>query len=243
MNAQNEKAAQAAGASAGAGPATESAPRVSKIRVSKIVEKALEELARWEEERPRKDRDEKLFYCPICSYALTTTYYRLKKYGRPRCPTCDVEMIDFDESKFRELRRRLAEEARKILHRAVEALLDVVAVYGTVGEPEVKVESQYGWITVVVRPDHTPSEFRYNASLRRMEAFYYYYDMEGHEKSLKELAVAARRLGLGLHVVIYPGHARMRIPFPYSYDAFNGFIVDMNSDELWGYMMASSYWL
>jgi len=233
MNAQNQKAASTAAGARG-GPATESPA------VSKIAEKALAGLARWEEEKPRKDRDEKLFYCPVCSYTATVTYYMLKKYGKPKCPACDVETAEFDEVKFRELRRRLAEEARKILPRAVEALMEVAKVHGVVGgEPEVRVESH----AVVVRPDHTLNEFRYEASLRRIEAFYYYYDTERHEKSLKELAAAARRLGLGLHVVICPGHARMPIPFPYSYDVFNGFVINMNSDELRGYMMATSYWL
>jgi hypothetical protein len=231
MNAQNEKAAQAAGA-AGAGPATESAPRVSRI-----VEKALEELARWEEERPRKDRDEKLLYCPVCSYAVAETYYRLKKYGRPKCPTCDVEMIDFDESKFRELRRRLAEEARKILPDVVKALIEVAKAHGVVGEPEVRAEGP----VVAVRPDRTPNEFRYNASLKRLEAFYYYYDTVEHERSLRMLAEAAWRLNLGMRVAICKDHAKLHIPFPY-YHMFGELIIDLNKDELWGYMMAS-HWL
>jgi predicted RNA-binding Zn-ribbon protein involved in translation (DUF1610 family) len=132
-----------------------------------IVEKALAELARGEEEKLHKERDEKLFYCPVCSYAVAETYYKLKKYGRPRCPTCGVEMIDFDESKFRELRRRLAEEARKILPDAVKALTEVAKAHGAVGEPEVKAEGP----VIAVKPDRTPNEFRYDASKRRLEAF------------------------------------------------------------------------
>jgi hypothetical protein len=232
MNAKSGEAAQAAGASAGA--------RQRNPAVSKIVEKALAELAGWEEEKPRKERDEKLFYCPMCSYTLAMTYYRLKKYGKPKCPTCGVEMIDFDESKFRELRRRLAEEARKILPDATKALLDVAAIHGSIrgsgGEPEVVVEGAM----VIVRPDHTPNEFRYNASKRRLEAFYYYYDTERHEKSLKELATAAWRLGLGIHVTICPDHAKMPIPFPHHRDAISGITIDLNRDELWGYMTAMS---
>jgi transposase-like protein len=205
-----------------------------------IVEKALAELTRWENEKPRRDKDEKLFYCPVCTYKSTKTYYMLKKEGRPKCPVCGVEMADFDETKFRELRRRLAEEARKILPHVVEALMEVAKEHGVVGDgPEVEVAGA----VAVVRPDHTPNEFRYDASKRRLEAFYYYYDMAGHERSLKELAAAARRLNLGLHVAIYPGHAKMPIPFPYTYNAFNGFVIEMNSDELRGYMMATSYWL
>ena len=233
MNAQNKKAASKAAGARGS-PATESPA------VSKIAEKALAELARWEEEKPRKDRDEKLFYCPVCSYTATVTYYMLKKYGKPKCPACDVEMAEFDEVKFRELRRRLAEEGRKILPRAVEALMEVAKVHGVVGgEPEVKVEGP----VVAVRPDHTPNEFRYNASKRRLEAFYYYYDMVEHERSLKALAAAARRLGLGLYAAIYPDHAKMPMPLPYSYDAFKGLVIEMDANELCEYMMATSYWL
>jgi hypothetical protein len=203
----------------------------------RIAEKALAELARWEEEKPEKDRDEKLFYCPVCSYAVAETYYRLKKYGRPKCPTCDVEMIDFDESKFRELRRRLAEEARKILPDVVKALIEVAKAHGVVGEPEVRAEGP----VVAVRPDRTPNEFRYNASLKRLEAFYYYFDMVGHERSLRMLAEAAWRLNLGMRAAICKDHAKLPIPFPY-YHMFSEFIIDLNKDKLWGYMMAS-HWL
>ncbi len=65
MDGRNENmAAQAAGGQAGTSPATESAPQSQHDRVSMIVEKALAELARWEEEKLHKERDEKLFYCP-----------------------------------------------------------------------------------------------------------------------------------------------------------------------------------
>ncbi len=194
-----------------------------------------ESLKKWREEKPRKDKGEKLFYCPSCSKALSLTYYRLKKFGRPKCLACDVEMEEYDDRQFAKLRQRLADEALTVVPRVVEALLEVAEVHGILDGAEAVVE--YGHV-LSVRPDRTPNEFRFDASTRRLEAFYYYYDTPKHVESLKALIKAAWRLGLGILVRIEPRHKKMPLPYnnlPSYYDIFNGHEIKMTAEELWGF--------
>lgn len=201
----------------------------------KITQIFSESLRKWKEETPRKERDEKLFYCPSCSYAMVETYYRLKRYGKPKCLTCEAEMVEFDAQRWRELRQRLADEALQIAPHAVETLLKVAEVYGILDGAEAVVE--YGYM-LRIKPDYSPTNFRYNASTRRLEAYYYYYDLPQHVESFKELMRAAYKLGLGILVHICRDH--MRMPLPYvglrpHLDIFNGHEIKMTSEELRGF--------
>jgi len=199
-----------------------------KTSVQEITQVFSESLKKWREEEPRKDKGEKLFYCPICSHTMTETYYIFKKYGRPKCPMCNIEMADFDRNRFRELRQKLADEALPIVPRVVEALLEVVAVHGFTDPLLVRIDGG----ELRIKPDLTPNEFRYNASAKRLEAFYYYYDAPQHVESLKALIKAALRLGLGILVRIYPDHKKMPLPYdnlPISYDVFNGYEIKINA--------------
>ncbi len=207
-----------------------------KTSAQEITQAFSESLRKWQEEKPRKDKGEKLFYCQTCSRTATETYYRLKKYGRPKCLACDgVEMEEFDGQQFAKLRKRLADEALKILPQVVESLLNIAAIHGIIDGAEAVVE--YGHV-LSVRPDRTPNELRYDASTRRLEAFFYYYYLPQHAESLRALIKTAWRLGLGILVHIYPGHMRMPLPYsrlPTSRDIFNGIEIRMSAEELWGF--------
>jgi hypothetical protein len=202
----------------------------------KITQIFSESLRKWKEEVPRKDKGEKLFYCPSCSLTMTETYYRLKRYGKPKCLTCGgIEMVEFDAQRWRELRQKLVDEALQIVPQVVEALLKVAEVHGILDGTEAVVE--YGHV-LRINPDHTPNNFRYDASTRRLEAYYYYYDLQQHAESFKELMKAAYRLGLGILVRIYPNHMRMPLPhigLPSRYDIFNGHEIKMTAEELRGF--------
>jgi len=213
--------------------------KINRADVSKsaqeITEVFSESLKKWREEEPRRaNKDEKLFYCPICSHIATETYYMVKKRGRPKCLTCGVEMADFDEKRFKELRQRMADETLPIVPRVVETLMEVVSIHGFTDPLVVEIDKG----ELRFKPDLTPNVFRYNASTRRLEAFYYYYDTQKHFESLKALIKAAWKLGLGVLVRIYPDHMRMPLPYrnlPASYDIFNGHEIKMTAEELWGF--------
>jgi hypothetical protein len=112
--------------------------------------------------------------------------------------------------------------------------LKVAEIHGILDGAEAVIDREM----LHIRPDYTPNEFRYDPSARRLEAFYYYYDLPQHVESLKELIKAAWRLGLGILVHIYPGHMRMLLPYdflPVRRDVFNGFEIKMSAEELWGF--------
>ena len=200
-----------------------------------ITQAFSEMLKMWREEEPRKDRGEKLFYCHVCSYVSAKTYYHLKRYGKPKCPTCGVEMAEFDAQRWKELRQRLADEALQATPRAVEALLKAAEVHGFLDGAEAVVE--YGHVLRIV-PDHTPNELRYDASTRRLEAFYYYYDLPQHVESLKALIKAAWQLGLGVLLRIYPNHKTMPLPYdnlPIGRDMYGHIEIKMTAEELRGF--------
>jgi hypothetical protein len=202
----------------------------------KITQIFSESLKKWKEEVPRKERDEKLFYCPSCSSAMTETYYRLKRYGKPRCLTCGgIEMVEFDAQRWKELRQKLADDALKIAPQVVEALLKVAEVYGILDGADAVVE--YGHI-LRISPDYTPTNFRYDASTRRLEAYFYYFDLPQHVESFKELVRQAYRLGLGILVHICRDHMRLPLPYdlPVTRDIFNGHEIKMTAEELRGFV-------
>jgi hypothetical protein len=183
---------------------------LDRSALEKITQVFSESLKKWREEEPRKERGEKLFYCPTCSRTAAETYYMVKKYGRPKCRTCGgIEMADFDKNRFRELRQRLADEALPIVPRVVEALLEVVKVHGFTDPLIIEIHDQMLYIS----PDITPNEFRYDASTKRLEAYYHYYDTPQHVESLKALIKAAWKLGLGILVRINTNN--MLKPLPY----------------------------
>jgi hypothetical protein len=205
-----------------------------KNAVPEITKVFSENLKNWQKEEPRKDKGEKLFYCSVCSKTASLTYYRLKKYGKPRCLTCETEMEEYDSQQFRKLRQRLADEALLKVPQVVEALLGVVSVHGFTDPLVVRIDGS----ELYIKPDLTPNNFRYNASTKRLEAFYYYYDTSQHMESLKTLIKAAWRLGLGILVYIDPNHKRMPLPYdnlPANYDIFNGHEIKMSAEELWGF--------
>jgi hypothetical protein len=217
---------------------TETRIKINRADVSKsaqeITEVFSESLKKWREEEPRRDKDEKLFYCPVCSETKPSNY-RLKKYGRPRCLRCDAEMAEFDRNHFRELRQRLTDEALSIAPHVVEALLKVVETHGFTDPLVVEIDKG----ELRFKPDLTPNVFRYNASTKRLEAFYYYYDTPQHVESLKALIKAAWKLGLGILVRIEPHHKKMPLPYdnlPAHYDIFNGHEIKMTAEELWGFV-------
>jgi hypothetical protein len=203
----------------------------------KITQVFFESLKKWGEEEPIKLKGDKLFYCPICSHTTTESYYMVKKYGRPKCLACGVEMVDFDKRRFRELRQRLADEALPIVPRVVEALLEVAEAHGFTDPLIVEIHDQ----VLYVDPDITPNEFRYDASTKRLEAYYYYYDAPNHVESLKALIKAAWRLGLGVLVRMEPHHMKMPLPYynlPISRPdrgIFYGYEIKMTSEELRGF--------
>jgi len=206
-----------------------------KTSVQEITKVFSESLQKWRDEEPRRDKGEKLFYCPVCSETRSLTNYRLKKYGRPKCFKCDgIEMKEYDAQRFRELRQRLADEALSIAPRVVEALLEVVTAHGFTDPLLVAIDGG----ELRLKPDLTPNEFRCNASTRRLEAFYYYYDTPQHTESLKVLIKKAWELGIGILVHIEPSHMRMPLPYnnlPASRDIFNGVEIKMTAEELWGF--------
>ena len=197
-------------------------------------------LRKWREEEPRKERGEKLFHCPVCSSTASETYYTLKKYGKPRCTKCGVEMEEYDGQQFKKLRQKLADETIKISPQVVKSLLEVAAIHGIIDGAEAVVDREL----LYIKPDYTPNEVRYDPSTRRLEAFYYYYDTPQHVESLKSLIKAAWRLGLGVLVRIEPSHMKMPLPYdeplpyddlPISRDLFNGIEIKMTAEELWGF--------
>jgi len=191
-------------------------------------------LRKWREEEPRKERGEKLFHCPVCSSTASETYYTLKKYGKPRCTKCGVEMEEYDGQQFKKLRQKLADETIKISPQVVKSLLEVAAIHGIIDGAEAVVDREL----LYIKPDYTPNEFRYDASTKRLEAYYYYYDLPQHVESLKALIKAAWRLGLGVLVHIEPSHMKMPLPYddlPISRDLFNGIEIKMTAEELWGF--------
>jgi transposase-like protein len=206
-----------------------------KTSVQEITKVFSESLQKWRDEEPQRDKGEKLFYCPVCSETRSLTNYRLKKYGRPKCFKCDgIEMKEYDAQRFRELRQRLADETLPKVPQVVETLLGVVSVHGFTDPLVVRIDGS----ELYIKPDLTPNNFRYNASTKRLEAFYYYYDAPQHMESLKALIKAAWRLGLGILVYIEPSHKRMPLPYdnlPANYDIFNGHEIKMSAEELWGF--------
>jgi len=142
---------------------------------------------------------------------------------------------ELDRNRFRELRQRLTDEALSIAPHVVEALLKVVETHGFTDPLVVEIDKG----ELRFKPDLTPNDFRYNASTKRLEAFYYYYDTPQHVESLKALIKAAWRLGLGILVRIEPHHKKMPIPYdnlPAYYDVFNGHEIKMTAEELWGFV-------
>jgi hypothetical protein len=203
----------------------------------KITQVFSESLKKWKEEEPIKLKGDKLFYCPTCGYTATESYYMVKKYGRPKCWACGgIEMLDFDKRRFRELRQRLADEALPIVPRVVEALLEVAEAHGFSDPLIVEIHDQ----VLYVDPDITPNEFRYDASTKRLEAYYYYYDAPNHVESLKVLIKAAWQLGLGVLVRMEPHHMKMPLPYynlPISRPRgiFYGYEIKMTAEELRGF--------
>jgi hypothetical protein len=179
-------------------------------------------------------RGDKLFYCPTCSRTAAETYYMVKKYGRPKCWACDgIEMVDFDKKRFRELRQRLADEALPIVPRVAEALLEVVKTHGFTDPLIIEIYDQMLYIF----PDITPNEFRYDASTKRFEAYYHYYDTPQHVESFKALIKAAWKLGLGILVHINTNNMLKPLPYdnlpavrPTKY--FGGIEIKMAAEEL-----------
>jgi transposase-like protein len=203
-----------------------------KASVQEITKVFSESLKRWWDEEPRRDKGDKLFYCPVCSRTASTTYYSLKRYGKPKCLTCDkTEMEEYDGQHFRKLRQRLVDEALPKVPQIVEALLEVVSIHGILDGAEAVVE----YYLLSIRPDYTPNEFRYDPFTKRLEAFFYYYDSSQHLDALKTLIKKAWKLGLGILVHIYPGHREMPLPYhhlPIGYDIVNGYKIKMTAEEL-----------
>jgi hypothetical protein len=200
-----------------------------------IVKVFSESLKKWREEEPQKEKGEKLFYCPVCTRTASVTYYRLKKYGKPKCLTCETEMEEYDRQQFRKLRQKLADEALPKVPQVVEALLEVVTIHGFTDPLLVEINGS----ELRIKPDLTPNDFRYDAAAKRLEAFYYYYDTQKHVESLKALIKAAWKLGLGILVRIEPRHKKMPLPYdnlPAHYDIFNGHEIKMSAEELWGFV-------
>ncbi len=201
--------------------------------LEKITQVFSESLKRWREEEPFRLEGEMLFYCPACSFTIAESHSMVKRYGRPRCLACGVEMVDFDEGQFKELRQRLADEALSIASRAVEALLEVVEAHGG----DILFVEVYDQM-LYMRPDYALNEFRYDAGAKRFEAYYHYYSTPGHVMSLKTLIEKAWELNFGILVQIHPGYMTMPLPYGYlpavqpKHGFFNGVEIKMTAEEL-----------
>lgn len=209
-----------------------------KTSVQKINGVFSESLKKWRGEEPFCLEGDVLFYCPVCSYTATESKHIVERYGRPRCWACGgVEMVEFDEKQFKELRQRLADEALSIVPRVVEALLEVAEAHGSADLLFVEIYDYM--LTVYV----AQNSFRYDASTRRLEAYFHRYDSPRHVEALKALVKKAAELGLGVLVQI--NTAFMKMPLPDGLPAaqpgrgfFYGVEIRMSAEEVRSFFAA-----
>jgi len=167
----------------------------------RIAEKVLAELARWEEERPKRERGRMLFYCPVCTSAYSVSYSTYKRRGAPHCLRCGVEMVRYDEDAFARRRRELAKNAKKIM-----TLVDIFAKAAEIyGRTLLRWSLHDGYITFRL-DELDPTEFEYDFAHDVVRARFYYFDVPRYREAADYLMAEVRRLGLRLELQIYPPH-------------------------------------
>jgi len=119
----------------------------TRIKINKAdLSKSAREITQVFSDALRKWREE-----------ASKTYYMLKKYGKPRCTRCGVEMEEYDARQFKKLRQKLADEAIKISPQVAESLLEVGRLFCTIflnqrqhGDMEMSAKELLGLFAVII---------------------------------------------------------------------------------------------
>jgi hypothetical protein len=173
----------------------------------------------WEGEEVRKSRGWALFFCPVCTRTEEVTYARLKK-GVPKCPVHLVDMVRYEEGRFCQRRRELADLLRRRMDDVLELFERAAEAYIPIpGLRELRWRLENGG-ELVVKPGTEPTEFRYVPVTDSIETFFYYYSPQA-DKILEE---GARRLGIKYRAEAMPNHVD-RQPLGFMFSRVKGLYV------------------
>jgi hypothetical protein len=172
-----------------------------------IVEEVLKELARWAKERPQKEKNRVLFYCPSCTRAYSASRSTARRRGPPECLRCRVMMVRYDEVEFSKRRRELAEKAKHILPKLIEIFVKAATIYTKWPSPSWRLED--GCFTF--KPSNDPTEFVYDFAHDAVYLLFFYFDLPQYREVADYLATEIKRMGLRVLLDIYPPHADPRL--------------------------------
>jgi hypothetical protein len=174
--------------------------------VNQLVEEVLKELARWAEERPRRERSRILFYCPSCTRTYSASRSTVRRRGPPECLRCKVIMVKYDEG-FGKRRRELAEKARRLLPKLIEIFVKAAEIYTRWPSPKWRLGDGY----VVFKPGNDPTEFVYDFAQDVVHLLFFYFDLPQYREAADYLITEIKRMGLRVLLDIYPPHADLSL--------------------------------
>ncbi len=148
------------------------------------------ELKRWEEEKPRKARGYVLAYCPVCTRIDYT-------HSSATCEKCKVAMVKYDEEAFKERRRQLIVAKRT----RIMSLANVLTRTPCARPPNLNIRDGY-----VEFESNCPTRLVYDLIRDTVHIYFFYFDTEQHRKALDYLVAELRRMNFDIMTIIYPPH-------------------------------------
>jgi hypothetical protein len=171
---------------------------------SKTIEEVLKELAKWAEEKPRKEKSRILFYCPSCTRTYSASRSTARRWlAPPECLRCRVTMVKYDEVEFSKRRQELAEKASRFLPKLFEVFVKAAEIYTRWPSPSWRLED--GRFTF--KPSNDPTEFVYDFAQDAVYMLFFYFDLPQYREAADYLVSTLTRMGLRVLLSIYPPHA------------------------------------
>jgi hypothetical protein len=164
----------------------------------------IEMLNKWAEEKPQKEKNRVLFYCPSCTHTYSASRSTVRRWsGPPSCSRCRVSMVKYDEVEFSKRRRKLVEKAKRVLPRLFEVFLKAATIYTKWPSPKWRLGDGY----VVFKPSDDPTEFVYDFVHDAVHLLFFYFDLPQYREAADYLITEIKRMGLRVLLEIYPPHA------------------------------------